>query len=180
MTCRRDIRELFLVMKLWASWISGASARLDALYLATDRRHADITTIVRHDGVDGVTGQLVKGVAADRGRGVFQGLIEVAPGADRTEARMEHHALVLSDHAEIDAKPEQVIFADDVVCTHGNTVGALDEEAMFYARQRGMPEPAARAMLMEAFLGEVADRIEHPGAREVARAWLAERAGALA
>ncbi|HZZ36682.1 MAG TPA: SufD family Fe-S cluster assembly protein, partial [Caulobacteraceae bacterium] len=89
-------------------------------------------------------------------------------------------ALVLSDRAEVDAKPELEIYADDVACAHGNTVGALDEEALFYAEQRGIPEDAARAMLTEAFVGEVVDRIEHEGAREVVRAWVAEKLRAAA
>lgn len=155
----------------------GAAVRLDGLYLLSDRRHADLTTVVTHQGVDGVTDQLTKGVADDQGRGVFQGRIVVAPGADRTAAKMGHHALILSDRAEIDAKPELEIFADDVACAHGNTVGALDEEALFYARQRGIPEGEARALLMGAFLGEVLDRVEHEGARDVARTWLAQRLG---
>jgi Fe-S cluster assembly protein SufD len=99
----------------------------------------------------------------------------VREGADRTDARMGHHALILSDRAEVDAKPELEIYADDVACAHGNTVGALDEDAMFYAEQRGIPEDAARAMLTEAFFGDVVDRIEHDGARDVIRAWVAER-----
>jgi len=154
---------------------AGASVRLDGLYLLTDRRHGDITTIVTHEGVDGTTDQLTKGVVDDQARGVFQGRIVVSPGADRTDARMGHHALILSDRAEVDGKPELEIYADEVACAHGNTVGALDEEALFYARQRGLPEPVARAMLTGAFLGEVVDRIEHEGARGVARAWLAAR-----
>ncbi|MGI9168802.1 MAG: SufD family Fe-S cluster assembly protein, partial [Caulobacteraceae bacterium] len=128
-------------------------------------------------GVDGVTDQLIKGVVRDQARGVFQGRIVVSPGADQTEARMGHHALILSDRAEVDAKPELEIYADDVVCAHGNTVGALDEEALFYARQRGIPEPGARAMLTAAFVGEVADRIEDEAARAAARAWIAVRLG---
>ncbi len=153
----------------------GATARLDGVYLLADQRHADITTVVTHDGMGGATDQLTKGVVRDQGRGVFQGRIVVAPGADKTDARMGHHALVLSDRAEVDAKPELEIFADDVACAHGNTVGALDEDALFYAEQRGIPEDAARAMLTEAFVGEVVDRIEHEGARDVVRAWVAER-----
>jgi Fe-S cluster assembly protein SufD len=153
----------------------GASARLDGVYLLADQRHADITTVVTHGGMDGNTDQLAKGVVRDQGRGVFQGRIVVQPGADKTDARMGHHALVLSDRAEVDAKPELEIFADDVACAHGNTVGALDEDALFYAEQRGIPEDAARAMLTEAFVGEVIDRIAHEGAREVVRAWVAER-----
>ena len=155
----------------------GASARLDGVYLLGDRRHADITTVVAHEGEGGATDQLTKGVVAGQARGVFQGRIVVRPGADRTDARMGHHALLLSDRAEVDAKPELEIFADDVACAHGNTVGALDEEALFYAEQRGIPEAEARAMLTEAFVGEVIDRIEPEGVRDVARAWAAERLG---
>jgi len=152
-----------------------AALRLDGLYLLVDRRHSDQTTVVTHASIDGTTAQLTKGVVRDQARGVFQGRIVVEEGADRTDARMGHHALILSDRAEVDAKPELEIYADDVACAHGNTVGALDEDALFYARQRGMPEAEARALLTEAFIGEVVDRIEHDGAREVARAWAAER-----
>ena len=157
---------------------AGASVRLDGLYLLGSRSHADLTTIVTHAGVDGTTDQLTKGVVDDQARGVFQGRIVVSPGADRTDARMGHHALILSDRAEVDAKPELEIYADDVSCAHGNTVGAIDEEALFYARQRGIPETLARAMLTAAFLGEVVDRIEHEGARAVARAWIEDTLGA--
>ncbi len=152
-----------------------AELRLDGVYLLAEKRHADLTTVVTHAGVDGVTAQLTKGVVRDQARAVFQGKIIVAEGADQTDARMGHHALILSDRAEVDAKPELEIYADDVACAHGNTVGALDEDAMFYAEQRGMPEDVARAMLTEAFVGEVIDRIEHEAARDAARAWAAER-----
>lgn len=153
----------------------GAELRLDGVYLLAGKAHSDQTTVVTHAGMHGATAQLAKGVVRDQARGVFQGRIVVAEGADHTDARMGHHALILSDRAEADAKPELEIYADDVSCAHGNTVGALDEDALFYARQRGMPEAVARAMLTEAFIGEVIDRIEHAGAREVARAWAAER-----
>jgi Fe-S cluster assembly protein SufD len=153
----------------------GADLRLDGLYLLDGRGHADLTTSVTHDATDGATRQLTKGAVRGASRAVFQGRIVVAEGADRTDARMGHHALILSERAEVDAKPELEIYADDVACAHGNTVGALDEEALFYARSRGIPEPEARAMLTEAFVGEVVDRIEHEGAGEVARAWVADR-----
>jgi Fe-S cluster assembly protein SufD len=153
----------------------GAQVRIDGVYLLAGKRHADLTSVVTHEAVDGVTDQLTKGVVRDQARGVFQGRIVVRPGADRTEARMGHHALVLSDQAEVDAKPELEIYADDVQCAHGNTVGALDLEALFYIRQRGVPEAQARALLAEAFVGQVADRIEHDAAREAARAWIAGR-----
>jgi Fe-S cluster assembly protein SufD len=155
----------------------GASVRLDGAYLLQDQRHADTTSVVTHSGLGGVTSQLTKGVVDGQARGVFQGRIVVERGADQTDARMGHHALILSDKAEIDAKPELLIFADDVQCAHGNTVGALDENALFYAQQRGMPFEVARAMLTQAFVGEVVDRIEHEGGREIAAAWVAEQLG---
>ena len=156
----------------------GATLRLDGVYLLADKRHADLTTVVTHAGTDGTTAQLTKGVVRDQARGVFQGRIVVTEGADRTDARMGHHALILSDRAEVDARPELLIHADDVACAHGNTVGALDEDALFYARQRGMNADEAKALLTEAFVGEVVDRISFDGAREIARAWVAQRLGA--
>ena len=155
----------------------GATLRLDGVYLLADKRHADLTTVVTHAGTDGTTAQLTKGVVRDQARGVFQGRIVVETGADRTDARMGHHALILSDRAEVDAKPELLIHADDVSCAHGNTVGALDEDALFYARQRGMDEDTAKALLTEAFVGEVVDRIAFDAAREIARGWVAQRLG---
>ncbi len=152
-----------------------AALRLDGVYLLAGKRHADLTSVVAHEGFDGTTVQLTKGVVGDQARGVFQGKIIVAEGADQTDARMGHHALILSDRAEVDAKPELEIYADDVSCAHGNTVGALDEDALFYARQRGIPEDEARALLTEAFVGEVVDRIVHDGAREIAAFWVAQR-----
>jgi len=151
----------------------GASARLDGLYLVAGARQADLTSEVLHQGVDGSTVQLTKGAVQGQARGVFQGRIVVQAGADRTDARMGHHALILSERAEVDAKPELLIHADDVACAHGNTIGALDADALFYARQRGVSEAEARAMLTEAFLIEVVDRIAHEGARNVAREWVA-------
>jgi len=155
----------------------GAEARLDGVYVLSGQRHSDQTTQIEHLQPGGATVQLTKGMVQDQARAVFQGRIVVAEGADGTDARMGHHALVLSDRAEVDAKPELEIWADDVACAHGNTVGALDEEAMFYARSRGIPEAEARAMLIGAFLAEVADRIEHIQARELAHQWLATQLG---
>jgi Fe-S cluster assembly protein SufD len=154
---------------------AGAAVRLDGVYVLAGARHADLTTAVEHEGHTGTTTQLTKGAVRDTSRGVFQGRITVREGADGTDARMGHHALILSDRAEVDAKPELEIWADDVSCAHGNTVGSLDQEALFYARARGMDEATAKALLTEAFLGEVLDRMEHDGAREIAVAWLQER-----
>jgi Fe-S cluster assembly protein SufD len=156
----------------------GVAVRLDGLYLLGASRHADLTTVVDHTG-GGETSQMCKGVAADRARAVFQGRITVRRGADGTDARMRHDALLLGDGAEVDAKPELEIYADDVACAHGNTVGALDDEALFYIRSRGVPEAEARTLLMQAFVGEVVERIEHEGAREIVAAFVAERLEAL-
>jgi Fe-S cluster assembly protein SufD len=152
-----------------------AAVRLDGLYVLEAERRADLTSEVIHAYPGATTAQLAKGCVRDQARAVFQGRIIVARGADGTDARMGHHALILSERAEVDAKPELEIYADDVACSHGNTVGALDEEQLFYIRQRGVPDAQARALLTEAFVGEVVDRIEHDGARDVARAWVAKR-----
>ncbi len=153
----------------------GAEVRMDGLYTLSGERHMDLTSVVRHAGLNGVTSQLTKGVVRDGARGVFQGKIVVERGADGTDARMGHHALILSERAEVDAKPELEIYADDVSCAHGNTVGNLDEAALFYMQQRGLPLDEARALLTQAFLIEVVDRIGHEGAREVVRTWLTDR-----
>ena len=158
----------------------GADVRLDGLYLLGGKRHADLTTVLAHVAPDGATRQLTKGLAKDQARGVFQGRILVEEGADRTDARMGHHALLLNDGAEVDAKPELEIYADEVSCAHGNTVGSLDDAALFYMRSRGLPEHEARTLLMQAFVGEIVERIEHEGAREAAAAWVARRLEALA
>lgn len=153
----------------------GADVRLDGVYVLSGERQSDLTTVVRHSGLNGVTGQLTKGVVRDTARGVFQGKIVVERGADGTDARMGHHALILGERAGVDAKPELEIYADDVQCAHGNTVGNLDEAALFYMQQRGLTAEEARALLTQAFLIEVVDRIDHEGAREVAREWLEQR-----
>jgi Fe-S cluster assembly protein SufD len=152
-----------------------AEVRLDGLYALEGSRHSDLTSVVSHSGLNGQTSQLTKGVVRDTARGVFQGKIVVERGADGTDARMGHHALILGERAEIDAKPELIIYADDVQCAHGNTVGNLDESALFYMEQRGIPADEARALLTQAVLFEVVDRIEDEAAREVVRSWLTER-----
>tara|TARA_R110000787_G_scaffold256779_1_gene362015 strand:- start:332 stop:1354 length:1023 start_codon:yes stop_codon:yes gene_type:complete len=152
-----------------------ADVRLDGLYVLSDSRQSDQTTVVDHVGPDGLTAQLTKGVVRDSARGVFQGKIIVERGADGTDARMGHHALILGERAEVDAKPELQIYADDVQCAHGNTVGNLDEAALFYLQQRGLPLDEARALLTEAFLREVTDRIEPEAVRDVVNQWLTGR-----
>jgi Fe-S cluster assembly protein SufD len=130
----------------------GAVIELNGAYLAAAGKHADLTSVITHNAVGAETRQLVKGVAAKGGRGVFQGKIVVERAAQQTDARQYHHGMLLEAGAEIFAKPELLIHADDVQCAHGNTAGGLDETAKFYLRSRGVPEKQARAMLIEAFL----------------------------
>lgn len=131
-----------------------ASVELHGVYLCAEGRHADLTSTITHGAGGGQTRQLIKGVARKGGRGVFQGKIVVAPHAQKTDARQYHHGMLLEEGAEIFAKPELMIHADDVQCAHGNTAGGLDERALFYMRARGIPEAEARALLIESFLVE--------------------------
>jgi Fe-S cluster assembly protein SufD len=132
----------------------GAEVELNGVYMCGEGRHADLTSIVEHKVGVGQTRQLIKGVVRRGGRGVFQGKIVVEHGAQKTDARQYHHGLLLEEGAEVFAKPELMIRADDVQCAHGNTAGGLDETALFYMRSRGVPEAHARALLIEAFLVE--------------------------
>lgn len=133
---------------------AGAEIELSGIYLCAAGRHADLTSAITHKALGGKTQQLIKGVARRGGRGVFQGKIVVERAAQNTDARQHHHGMLLEAGAEIFAKPELMIFADDVACAHGNTAGGLDESALFYLRARGIPESEARALLTEAFLLE--------------------------
>ncbi len=129
-----------------------AEVELGGVYLCGADRHADLTSVVSHGAARGRTRQLVKGAARKGGRGVFQGKIIVEHAAQRTDARQHHKGMLLEDGAEIFAKPELMIFADDVACAHGNAAGGVDRNALFYLRSRGVAEGEARALLTEAFL----------------------------
>ncbi len=136
--------------------VAGSAARVElkGVYLAAKGRHADLTSQVVLGAEGGEVRQLMRGVARKGGRGVFQGRFKVERAAQKTDARMEHNALLIEEGAEVFAKPELEIYADDVQCAHGNTAGQLDEAAVFYLRQRGLPESEARAMITRAFLIE--------------------------
>ena len=118
-------------------------------------------------------------VLDDESRGIFQGKIIVRPHAQKTDAKMASHALLLSEDAEADNKPELEIYADDVQCGHGATAGDLDEDLLFYLKARGIPGPEAEALLIQAFVGEAIEGIEHAGLREAlieaVGAWLKAR-----
>lgn len=134
---------------------AGAKAVLNAAYLAGDGYHVDLTSFVRHNAPACATEQLTKGAVRAGGKGIFQGKFFVPKiVGQKTDADMQHQALLLEEGAEVFAKPELEIYADDVECAHGNTCGAMDETALFYMRQRGISEDDARALLTEAFVSE--------------------------
>jgi Fe-S cluster assembly protein SufD len=135
--------------------------------------HADFTLVVDHAAPHCESRELVKAVLDGRSRGVFQGKVVVQRSAQKTDGKQMANALLLSDDAEFDSKPELEIFADDVVCGHGSTAGQLDEDMMFYLRARGIPEPEARALLIAAFVGEALDKIENEELRAALEARVA-------
>ncbi len=135
-------------------------AALNGAYLLGAKRHVDMTSYIDLAVPDCTIRQAVKGVVTDKARGVFQGKFHVRKPAQHTDAEMRHDALMLSDNCEIRSKPELEIYADDVACAHGNTIGQLDENALFYMRQRGIPAGQARALLTEAFVADVFDDLE--------------------
>lgn len=155
----------------------GAHAGLAALVLKRDRQHSDFVTNVRHLAEDTTSDQQVRTVVDDEATAVFQGGIKVAQDSQRIEGDQLSRALMLSDRAQAFTKPELEIFADDVKCSHGATVGDLDEEALFYMRARGVDERTARALLILAFAREPFDALEIPEAVQTmldgkVQAWL--------
>ncbi len=158
----------------------GAAARADCAYLLRGAQHADTRLVVDHAAPHCTSRETFKCVMDEAARGAFQGLIRVAPGALKTDGQMAAHGLLLGETAEFDAKPELEIYADDVICAHGATTGALDEEQLFYLRARGIDERRARALLIAAFVGEVFDEVENEAAKAalaaLAEGWLAGEA----
>ncbi|HTC06146.1 MAG TPA: Fe-S cluster assembly protein SufD [Xanthobacteraceae bacterium] len=147
--------------------------------LIKGRQHADTTLVADHIAQRCQSREMFKTVLDGEAHGVFQGRIIVRPHAQKTDAKMMTRALLLSERAEADNKPELEIFADDVQCGHGATAGALDDDLKFYLMARGIPRPEAEALLIRAFLGEAIEGIEHAGLREALMdavvAWLEAR-----
>ena len=158
----------------------GAKIALSGLTLIDSERHADTTLNVRHAAPRGESREYYRHIVADQASGVYQGKVIVAPHAQKTDGGMKSQALLLSPTASMNNKPELEIFADDVVCGHGATVGALDPEPIFYLRSRGLPKAEAEAMLLEAFGVEAIERVADASAAEALRdrlrLWLKERA----
>ena len=157
----------------------GTIAGIRGASLLKGRQHADTTLVVDHAVADCTSREVFKSVLDEEGRSVFQGKIIVRPHAQKTDAKMATHALLLSETAEADNKPELEIFADDVQCGHGATSGALDEDLLFYLKARGIPANEAEALLIQAFVGEAVEGIEHAGLRDALMdhvvAWLKAR-----
>jgi len=135
--------------------------------------------VVDHAVPNCVSREVFRAVIDDRAHSVFQGRIIVRPDAQKTDGKMMTRALLLSDEAEADNKPELEIFADDVSCGHGATAGALDDSLLFYLKARGLPEKQAQALLIQAFVGEAIEQIADDGLREhvigIAERWLERR-----
>jgi Fe-S cluster assembly protein SufD len=143
----------------------GATCSIDGLSLLRGKSQADNVTSILHVAPGGTSRQLFKSVLAQKSRGVFQGKIVVEKDAQKTDGYQLSRALLLSDQAEMNAKPALEIYADDVKCSHGSTIGALDDEALFYLRSRGIAEPDAKRLLVLGFVGEMLDQIEDMGFR---------------
>ncbi|MGA8076460.1 MAG: Fe-S cluster assembly protein SufD, partial [Xanthobacteraceae bacterium] len=144
----------------------GTVAAIRGASLLKGRQHADTTLVADHVAAACQSREVFKTVLDDEAHGVFQGRIIVRPHAQKTDGKMMTRALLLSERAEADNKPELEIFADDVQCGHGATSGALDGELKFYLMARGIPAAEAEALLIQAFLGEAIEGIEHAGLRE--------------
>ena len=143
-----------------------AEVRLNGLYLVDGSQHADHQTFVEHIAPACASRELYKGVLDGEAHGVFNGKVFVDPEAQKTDGKQTNHALLLSPDARVDTKPQLEIFADDVKCTHGATVGRLDEMALFYLKSRGVGAENARALLTYAFAAEVLETVEVDALRE--------------
>jgi Fe-S cluster assembly protein SufD len=157
----------------------GSEGAIDGASLLKGRQHVDNTLVINHAAGHCVSRERFKSVLDGESHGIFQGKIVVEPHAQKTDGKMMTRALLLSDEAEADNKPELEIFADDVVCGHGATAGALDPGLKFYLMSRGIPAKEAEALLVQAFIAEVIEEIAHEGIRDAltfaALKWLGSR-----
>lgn len=151
-------------MDLQGEW---SNASFQAVQNLHDRQHADITTVFSHLVPHCQSDQNVKNILSDQSHGVFQGKVFVHQKAQKTNAQQQNQALLLSDQAEINTKPELEIYADDVKCSHGATVGALDEDQLFFLMARGIPYDQAREILINAFVAQAVEEIHDPIAKNL-------------
>jgi Fe-S cluster assembly protein SufD len=143
----------------------GAECLINGLFLGTDRQHMDNYMLVEHASPRGASRQFYNGILDQHAHGVFHGRIIVHKDAQSTDAKQTNRNLLLSDDAQIDTKPQLEIHADDVKCTHGATIGQLEEDALFYLRSRGLDEASARRLILLAFAGECLDRMANASTR---------------
>jgi Fe-S cluster assembly protein SufD len=153
----------------------GAACTFDGLYVAGAAQHVDHHTTIDHRQPRGTSRELYKGILADRATGVFNGKVFVRPHAQQSDAQQMNKNLLLSDDAQIDTKPQLEIFADDVKCSHGATIGQLDEDSIFYLRSRGIDAPAARELLIFAFANELIGKVEVETLRDQLTAEISNR-----
>jgi Fe-S cluster assembly protein SufD len=153
----------------------GAECTLNGLYVADGETLLDTHTTIDHAKAHCPSHELYKGILDGRARAVFNGKIIVRPDAQKTDAKQTNKALLLTDGAQINTKPQLEIFADDVKCTHGAAIGQLDEDALFYLRARGIAEVDARNLLIHAFANDVLAGVRIAGVRERAMHWLEEK-----
>lgn len=153
----------------------GAGCTLNGLFIVGGRQHVDYHTRIDHAQPRGFSEEIYKGILDGRSRGVFNGRVKVHPDAQKTDAHQSNNNLLLSRDAEIDTKPELEIYADDVKCSHGATVGQLDEQALYYLRSRGIGESQARGLLTFGFAREMLERVDLVPLREKLTSELLER-----
>jgi Fe-S cluster assembly protein SufD len=157
----------------------GASCELNGFYALADAQHTDHHTRIDHFFPQGTSKECYKGILNDQAKGVFNGKVIVHPNAQKTSAQQVNKNILLSNTAEINTKPELEIYADDVQCTHGATVGEIDRDALFYLQSRGLDLAAARALLVHAFCDEVLERMAHPAIAQQIKAAAAAKINAL-
>ena len=144
----------------------GAELILNGLYLLGGSQHADHHTVIDHAQPHCASHEFFNGVLAERAHGVFNGRIIVRPGAQRTDSKQTNNNLLLSTEARADSQPQLEIYADDVKCTHGSTVGPLDQTALYYLRSRGLSAETARSLVTYGFAAEILGRMQRPDVRE--------------
>ena len=166
-------------LRAWRSSPSDSRPSSNGVTLARARQHADTTLVVDHRQPHGESHERFRTILDAQAVGVFQGKIIVRSAAQKTDGVMQSKAILLSDGATMNNKPELEIFADDVQCGHGATVGALDDSLLFYLRARGLPEKEAQALLIQAFVGEAIESIANDTLRDLATSaaerWLRTR-----
>jgi Fe-S cluster assembly protein SufD len=156
---------------------TGCACTLNGLYLATGSQHLDQHTLIDHAQPRCSSRELYKGVLDGTAHGVFTGRVLVRPDAQKTDATQTNKNLLLSEHAQVDSRPQLEIFADDVKCTHGSAVGQIDEAALFYLRSRGIDRASARGLLTAAFVSEVVDAVKWPALKLRVQERVASRLG---